>query len=79
LWLVHAEHATVPPSAGAPASARGYRYEFVVAADDGKPDASDPRRRLKPFTARFECLVGLAGVSWRPFGGTWSWVAATAV
>jgi len=74
LWLVHAEHASVPPGPGAPATARGYRYEFVKPSGDDKPDPSDPRRRLQPFETRYECLVGAAGVSWRSFGGAWMWL-----
>jgi hypothetical protein len=78
LWLVHAGHASVPPSEGAAASASGYRYEFVLADGDDKPDPSDQRRRLQPFSQRYECLAGAAGVSWRSVGGEWAWVSASA-
>jgi hypothetical protein len=76
LWLVHAEHAPVPPAQGASPSAPGYRYEFVLADGDDKPDPADPRRRVQPFSQRYECLVGTAGVSWRSAGGNWTWTLA---
>jgi hypothetical protein len=73
LWLVHAERALVPTAQNAAPSAHGYRYEFVVASGVDTSDPKDLRRRLQPFSKRFECLVGIAGVTWRSVGDGWTW------